>query len=66
MEAAIVITDGASVIISNDETKKNKFISGTVLETAEKQDWLYLLSVSFFHMIHYRYARKNTEYIERQ
>lgn len=27
---------------------------------------LYLLFVSFFHMIHYRYARKNTEYIEKQ
>ena len=26
---------------------------------------LYLLFVSFFHMIHYRYARKNTEYIEK-
>lgn len=27
---------------------------------------LYLLFVSFFRMIHYRYARKNTEYIEKQ
>jgi len=27
---------------------------------------LYLLFASFFHMIHYRYARKNTEYIEKQ
>lgn len=27
---------------------------------------LYLLFVSFFHMIHYQYARKNTEYIEKQ
>lgn len=115
MEATIIITDGASIINSNDETKKNKSISGTVVETAEKQDWedntmqkiksdgqtwyamrrsykdnhlyvfyassevysywtttmayvvlLYLLFVSFFHMIQYRYARKNTEYIERQ
>ena len=115
MEAAIIITDGASIINSNDETKKNKSISGTVVETAEKQGWddntmqkiksdgqtwyvmrrsykdnhlyvfytsgevftyrtstmayavlLYLLFVSFFHMIHYRYARKNTEYIEKQ
>lgn len=115
MEATIIITDGASIINSNDETKKNKSISGTVVEAAEKQDWedntmqkiksdgqtwyamrrsykdnhlyvfyassevysyrtttmayavlLYLLFVSFFHMIHYRYARKNTEYIERQ
>lgn len=115
MEATIIITDGASIINSNDETKKNKTISGTVVETAEKQGWddntmqkiksdgqtwyvmrrsykdnhlyvfytsgevftyrtttmayavlLYLLFVSFFHMIHYRYARKNTEYIEKQ
>lgn len=115
MEATIIITDGASIINSNDETKKNKSISGTVVETAEKQGWddntmqkiksdgqtwyamrrsykdnhlyvfytsgevftyrtttmayavlLYLLFVSFFHMIHYRYARKNTEYIEKQ
>ena len=115
MEAAIIITDGASIINSNDETKKNKSISGTVVETAEKQGWddntmqkiksdgqtwyvmrrsykdnhlyvfytsgevftyrtstmayavlLYLLFVSFFHMIHYQYARKNTEYIEKQ
>lgn len=107
MEATIIITDGASIINSNDETKKNKTISGTVVETAEKQGWddntmqkiksdgqtwyvmrrsykdnhlyvfytsgevftyrtttmayavlLYLLFVSFFHMIHYRYARK--------
>lgn len=107
MEATIIITDGASIINSNDETKKNKTISGTVVETAEKQGWddntmqkiksdgrsykdnhlyvfymsgevftyrtttmayavlLYLLFVSFFHMIHYRYARKNTEYIEK-
>ena len=113
MEATIIITDGASIINSNDETKKNKSISGTVVETAEKQGWddntmqkiksdgqtwyvmrrsykdnhlyvfytsgevftyrtttmayavlLYLLFVSFFHMIHYQYARKNTEYIE--
>ena len=115
MEATIIITDGASIINSNDETKKNKTISGTVVETAEKQGWddntmqkiksdgqtwyvmrrsykdnhlyvfytsgevftyrtttmayavlLYLLFVSFFRMIHYRYARKNTEYIEKQ
>lgn len=115
MEATIIITDGASIINSNDETKKNKTISGTVVETAEKQGWddntmqkiksdgqtwyvmrrsykdnhlyvfytsgevftyrtttmayavlLYLLFVSFFHMIHYQYARKNTEYIEKQ
>lgn len=115
MEAAIIITDGASIINSNDETKKNKSISGTVVETAEKQGWddntmqkiksdgqtwyvmrrsykdnhlyvfytsgevftyrtttmayavlLYLLFASFFHMIHYQYARKNTEYIEKQ
>ena len=115
MEATIIITDGASIINSNDETKKNKSISGTVVETAEKQGWddntmqkiksdgqtwyvmrrsykdnhlyvfytsgevftyrtttmayaglLYLLFVSFFHMIHYRYARKNTEYIQKQ
>lgn len=114
MEATIIITDGASIINSNDETKKNKSISGTVVETAENragtdntmqkiksdgQTWyvmrrsykdnhlyvfytsgevftyrtttmayavlLYLLFVSFFHMIHYRYARKNTEYIEK-
>lgn len=113
MEATIIITDGASIINSNDETKKNKSISGTVVETAEKQGWddntmqkiksdgqtwyvmrrsykdhhlyvfytsgevftyrtmtmayavlLHLLFVSFFHMIHYQYARKNTEYIE--
>ena len=115
MEATIIITDGASIINSNDETKKNKTISGTVVETAEKQGWddntmqkiksdgqtwyvmrrsykdnhlyvfytsgevftyrtttmayavlLYLLFVSFFRMIHYRYARKNTEYREKQ
>lgn len=115
MEATIIITDGVSVINSNDTTKKNKSISGTVVEAAEKQNWedntmqkikvdgqtwyamrrsykdnhlyvfytsgevftyrtttmayavlVYLLFVSFFHMIHYRYARKNTEYIERQ
>ena len=39
MEATIIITDGASIINSNDETKKNKSISGTVVETAEKQGW---------------------------
>lgn len=39
MEATIIITDGASIINSNDETKKNKTISGTVVETAEKQGW---------------------------
>ena len=71
MEATIIITDGASIINSNDETKKNKSISGTVemftyrTTTMAYAVLLYLLFVSFFHMIHYRYARKNTEYIEK-
>ena len=38
MEATIIITDGASIINSIEETKKNKSISGTVVKAAEKQN----------------------------
>ena len=77
MEAAIIISDGASIINRPAAPPKTPPPPGTVVVYTSGEMFtyrtttiayavlLYLLLVSFHHMIHYRYARKNTEYIEK-